>query len=103
MDPDQAADKGLSPFVRFSREEWGQLRTTSSLALLEDNVRDLQQITEHLSSEEATEVYLTLSWLLHLHVSSTKDLYRRAHAFLAQEEIEVPYVIGIAGKIGRAH
>jgi len=67
--------------------------------LLEDNVRDLQQITEHLSSEEATEVYLTLSWLLHLHVSSTKDLYRRAHAFLAQEEIEVPYVIGIAGSV----
>jgi type I pantothenate kinase len=36
---------------------------------------------------------------LYLHVSATQDLYRRAHAFLAQEETEVPYVVGIAGSV----
>ncbi len=99
MDPEQAADRRLSPFVRFSREEWGRLRATTSLSLSKDDVRDLRRIAEHLSSEEATEVYLPLSWLLYLHVGATQDLYRRAHAFLAKEEIEVPYVVGIAGSV----
>ncbi len=53
----------------------------------------------HLSAEEATKVYLPLSWLLYLHVSATQDLYRRAHAFLVQEKTEVPYVVGVAGSV----
>ena len=100
MNPKQAADGRLSPFVRFSREEWGRLRATIPLSLSEDDVRDLQRISKHLSSEEATKVYLPLSWLLYLHVSATQDLYRRARAFLAkEEETEVPYVVGIAGSV----
>jgi type I pantothenate kinase len=61
MDPEQAADRRLSPFVRFSREEWSRLRTPTSLSLSEDDARDLRRISEYLSSEEATEVYLPLS------------------------------------------
>ena len=99
MDPEQAADRRLSPFVWFSREEWSRLRTPTSLSLSEDDVRDLRRIVEHLSLEEATEVYLPLSWLLYLHVSATQDLYRRANAFLTQEETEVPYVVGLAGSV----
>ena len=99
MDPEQDADRRLSPFVRFSREEWGRLRTPTAHSLSEDDVRDLRRIAKHLSSEEATEVYLPLSWLLYLHVRATQDLYRRAHAFLIQEETEVPYLVGIAGSV----
>jgi len=99
MDPEQAADRRLSPFVRFSWEEWSRLCTPTALSLSENDVRDLRRIAGHLSSKEATEVYLPLSWLLYLHVSATQDLYRRAHAFLAQEETEVPYVVGIAGSV----
>ena len=91
---------GLSPFVRFSRQEWGRLLAATSFSVSEDDVRDLQRISKHLSSEEATKVYLPLSWLLYLHVSATQDLYRRARAFLAkEEETEVPYVVGIAGSV----
>ena len=99
MDHEQAADRRLSPFVRFSREEWGRLRAITSLSVSEDDVRDLRRITGHLSLEEATEVYLPLSWLLYLHVSATQNLYRRARAFLGKEETEVPYVVGIAGSV----
>ena len=99
MDPEQAADRRLSPFIWFSREEWSRLRTPTSLSLSEDDVRNLWRIAEHLSAEEATEVYLPLSWLLYLHVSATQDLYQKAHAFLSQEETEVPYVVGLAGSV----
>ena len=100
MDAGQADDTELSPFVRFSRQEWGRLLAATSFSVSEDDVRDLQRISKHLSSEEATKVYLPLSWLLYLHVSATQDLYHRAHAFLAkEEETEVPYVVGIAGSV----
>jgi type I pantothenate kinase len=100
MDAGQADDTGLSPFVRFSRQEWGRLLAATSFSVSEDDVHDLQRISKHLSSEEATKVYLPLSWLLYLHVSATQDLYRRARAFLAkEEETEVPYVVGIAGSV----
>jgi type I pantothenate kinase len=91
---------GLSPFVRFSRQEWGRLLAATSFSVSEDDVHDLQRISKHLFSEEATKVYLPLSWLLYLHVSATQDLYHRARAFLAkEEETEVPYVVGIAGSV----
>ena len=100
MDAGQADDTGLSPFVRFSRQEWGRLLAATSFSVSEDDVRDLQRISKHLFSEEATKVYLPLSWLLYLHVSAAQDLYRRARAFLAkEEETEVPYVVGIAGSV----
>jgi type I pantothenate kinase len=86
----------LHPFVRLSREEWARLPADSSFALAED---DLQKIGGHLSREEATEIYLPLSRLLYLHVDATQSLYRAARAFLAEEDKEVPYVVGIAGSV----
>ena len=100
MDAGQADDTRLSPFIRFSRKEWGRLLAATSFSASEEDVRHPGRISEHLSSEEATQVYLPLSWLLYLHVSATQDLYRRARAFLAkEEETEVPYVVGIAGSV----
>jgi type I pantothenate kinase len=99
MDAGQVDAAGLSPFVRYSREEWGRLQASTPLSLSEYDVQDLRRITGHLSSEEAAEFYLPLSWLLYLHVSATQDLYRRAHAFLGKQAAEVPYVVGIAGSV----
>ena len=93
MDTGQSS---LHPFVRLSREEWARLPADSSFALSED---DLQKIGGHLSREEATEIYLPLSRLLYLHVDATQSLYRAARAFLAEEDKEVPYVVGIAGSV----
>ena len=99
MDAGQVDAARLSPFVRYSREEWGRLQASAPLSLSGADVGDLRRIAGHLSSEEATEVYLPLSWLLYLHVSATQDLYRKAHAFLGKQAAEVPYVVGIAGSV----
>ena len=99
MDAGQDDSAVPTPFVRFSREEWGRLQAGTSLSLSEDDVRELRRIVGHLTSVEAMEVYLPLSWLLYLHVSATQDLYRRAHAFLGNQATEVPYVVGIAGSV----
>ncbi len=44
MDAGQADDTTLSPFVRFSREEWGRLYANTPLLLSEDDVRNLRRI-----------------------------------------------------------
>ena len=93
MDTGQSS---LYPFVRLFRKEWARLPADSSFALSED---DLRKIGGHLCREEATEIYLPLSRLLYLHVDATQSLYRAARAFLAEEDKEVPYVVGIAGSV----
>jgi type I pantothenate kinase len=102
MDAGQADGAALSPFVRYSREEWCRLRSAAaSLSLSEAQARELHQTIEHASLEEVSEVYLPLSWLLSLHVAATRNLYQAAHAFLLGKEAEAAlYVIGIAGSVG---
>ena len=68
----------------------------ASFTLSEDDVLSLRT---YLSPEEARQVYLPLSRLLSLHVDATQSLYRAARAFLAEEEKEVPYILGIAGSV----
>jgi type I pantothenate kinase len=91
-----AGQSSLHPFVRLSREDWARLPADASFALSEENVRE---IGAYLSPEEAAQVYLPLSRLLYLHVVATQNLYRAARAFLAEEEKEVPYIVGIAGSV----
>ena len=81
--------------MRFSREDWARLPADASFSVSEEDVR---RIGAHLSPEEATQVYLSLSRLLYLHVRATQGLYQAARAFLAEEK-EVPYVVGIAGSV----
>jgi type I pantothenate kinase len=91
-----AGQSSLHPFVRLSREDWAKLPADASFTLSED---DLRKLGAYLSRKEATEVYLPLSRLLYLHVGATRSLYGAARAFLAEEEKEVPYVVGIAGSV----
>jgi type I pantothenate kinase len=91
-----ARQSSLHPFVRLSRKDWSRLPADGAFALSED---DLRSIGAHLSRQEVTEVYLPLSRLLYLHVGATQSLYQAARAFLAEEEKEVPYVVGIAGSV----
>jgi type I pantothenate kinase len=91
-----AGQNSLHPFVRLSREDWARLPADASFTLSEDDVRE---IGVYLSQDEARDVYLPLSRLLYLHVDATQSLYRVARAFLAEEEKEVPYVVGIAGSV----
>ncbi len=93
MDTGQSS---LHPFVRLSREDWAGLPADASFTLSEDDVLSLGA---PLSPEETRQIYLPLSRLLYLHVGATQSLYRAARAFLAEEEKEVPYVVGIAGSV----
>ena len=92
-------DQDLSPFLRFSREEWSRLRAKAPLTLSEDGLRSLRGLNESVSIEEVVEVYLPLARLLNLHVTAARALYNVTDAFLRNPAAKVPYVLGIAGSV----
>ena len=89
----------LSPFLRFSREEWSRLRAAVPLTLNERDLAALQGLGENVSIKEVVEIYLPLARLLNLHVGASRALYNVTDAFLGNPAAKVPYVIGIAGSV----
>ena len=90
----------LSPYRTFSREEWARLRADTPLTLTADEVMRLQSLNDPISLDEVIAIYLPLSRLLSLYVAATQGLFRATQRFLlAENDVKVPYVIGIAGSV----
>jgi type I pantothenate kinase len=89
----------ISPYLRFSRDEWARLRASTPLTLTEAELAALRGINEALSLAEVAEVYLPLSRLLNLYVSAIQSLHKATDTFLGHLPAKVPYIIGIAGSV----
>ncbi len=89
----------LSPYLRFEREEWAQLRASTPLPLTEKELAELRGINEEVSLEEVAGIYLPLSRLLNLYVSAIQSLHKATDTFLGHLPEKVPYIIGIAGSV----
>lgn len=89
----------LSRYVDLSRAEWAQLRASTPLPLSEAQLRPLGGLTEHVSLDEVSDIYLPLSRLLNLYVGATQNLHRATGTFLGADGLKVPYVIGVAGSV----
>jgi type I pantothenate kinase len=88
-----------SPFRRFTREEWAQLRADTQLTLTIDDLRKLQSTHDPISLDEVVAIYLPLSRLLALYVAATQGLFKATQRFLGATDGKVPYIIGIAGSV----
>jgi type I pantothenate kinase len=90
----------VSPFRRFTRDEWAQLRADTQLTLTIDDLRKLQSTHDPISLDEVIAIYLPLSRLLALYVAATQGLFKATQRFLgANDGAKVPYIIGIAGSV----
>jgi type I pantothenate kinase len=89
----------LSPYIDFTREEWGRLRNSTPLTLTETDLAKLRGINERISLLDVEAIYLPLSRLLNLYVAATQNLHKATHTFLGASTAKVPYVIGIAGSV----
>lgn len=88
-----------SPYMRFSREQWAQLRNSVPMTLSFDEIKALKGINEELSIEEVAEIYLPLARLLNFYISSNLHRTAALDQFLGTRERRPPYVIGIAGSV----
>jgi type I pantothenate kinase len=89
----------LSPYLRFSRIEWANLRASTPLPLAETDLAALRGINEDISLDEVSDIYLPLSRLLNLYVSAIQSLHKATDTFLGDLPASVPYIIGIAGSV----
>jgi type I pantothenate kinase len=99
-DPDAPGDRALpSPYVSLSRAQWAERREGTPLTLTERDLERIRGINSEISMREVVEVYLPLSRLLNMYVSSTQALSETTSRFLGNPADRVPYVIGIAGSV----
>lgn len=89
----------MSPYLQFTRSQWAVLRDSIPMTLTEQEITRLKGINEDLSLQEVAEIYLPLSRLLNLYISS--NLCRQAvlEQFLGTNKQRIPYVISIAGSV----
>ncbi|MGP9818682.1 type I pantothenate kinase [Salinarimonas sp. NSM] len=97
----EAAREGtISPYRRFSRDEWASLRADTPLTLSAEEVDRLQSLNDPISLDEVIAIYLPLSRLLSLYVAATQGLFKATQRFLlAENEVKSPYIIGVAGSV----
>jgi type I pantothenate kinase len=89
----------LSPYVRFTRDEWARLRAATPLTLTEEDLEQLRGINERIALDEVADIYLALSRLLNLYVAASQNLHRVSDTFLGSPAAKVPYVIAVAGSV----
>jgi len=89
----------ISPYLRFSRTEWANLRASTPLPLTEKDLSTLRGINDEISLDEVAGIYLPLSRLLNLYVSAIQALHKATDTFLGHLPAKVPYIIGIAGSV----
>ena len=91
--------KEVSPFRRFSRDEWAALRADTPMTLTQADLDELRGLNDRIDLAEVEAIYLPLSRLLNLYVAATQGLFRATNNFLHLSERKVPYVIGMAGSV----
>ena len=89
----------LSPYREIGRAEWARLAAGLDQPLSETEVVELRGIGDRLDLTEVREVYLPLSRLLSLYASATKRLGAATSAFLEEEDVTTPFVVGVAGSV----
>ncbi|RKS86987.1 pantothenate kinase [Orbus hercynius] len=88
----------LSPYMKFSRQEWASLRNAVPMTLSVDELKSLQGINEELSLDEVTDIYLPLSRLLNYYIGNNFTRQAILAKFLGKNH-KTPYIIGIAGSV----
>ncbi len=96
---DERAGLSFSPYHRFTRAQWAELRADTPLTLTLDDLTRLQSINEPITLEEVIAIYLPLSRLLALYVAATQGLFKATQRFLGADNGKVPYIIAVAGSV----
>lgn len=98
FNPGPTSDQ-VAPFLHFSAEEWAALRAATPLTLDQADLEAIKGLNERLSLDEVSAIYLPLSRLLNLYVTSTASLSKTTDIFLGTPPKKVPYLIGLAGSV----
>lgn len=89
----------VSPFRRFARTEWADLRADTPMTLTAADLDEVRSLNDRIDLAEVEAIYLPLSRLLSLYVQASQKLFHASNQFLHVVDLKVPYVIGVAGSV----
>ena len=89
----------VSPFRRFAKQEWADLRADTPMTLTSADLEEVRSLNDRIDLAEVEAVYLPMSRLLNLYVQASQKLFHASNQFLHITDLKVPYVIGIAGSV----
>jgi type I pantothenate kinase len=99
VDIEEDLAREVSPFRRFSREEWAGLRADTPLTLTDADLDEVRSLNDKIDLSEVEMIYLPLSRLLNLYVQASQKLFGASNIFLHRSDLKVPYIIGVAGSV----
>ncbi len=89
----------VSPFRRFSAQEWTKFRADTPLTLNDEDVERLRSLGDDVDLGEVQRIYLSITRLLTTHVEASQKLFDQRARFLSLTGRKVPFIIGIAGSV----
>jgi type I pantothenate kinase len=99
VDIEEDLAREVSPFRRFAREEWAELRADTPLTLTDADLDEVRSLNDQIDLSEVEMIYLPLSRLLNLYVQASQKLFGASNIFLHRSDLKVPYIIGVAGSV----
>ncbi len=88
-----------SPFRKFSRREWSELRNGVELTLTDADLARLSGLIERISHDEVTDIYLPVAKLVNYYVSAAQELHSATAKFFKKRGEKIPFIVGIAGSV----
>jgi type I pantothenate kinase len=92
-------NQAVSPFVEISRSDWAELARSNDNPLTEAEIENIRGLGDFLDLAEVSEIYLPLSQLLNLYVTTTQRLHQASGEFLDRTAKRTPFIIGVAGSV----
>ncbi|UDG80921.1 Pantothenate kinase [Candidatus Hartigia pinicola] len=95
----QTDDVITTPYLEFNKEHWAELYKSAPVTLTDNDILKLKSINKELYTDNVIKSHLPLSYLLNCYISSKLSRQSVLEKFLDINEIQVPYIIGIAGSV----
>ncbi len=88
-----------SPFRKFTRAEWAELRGGVEIPLTGEELARLSGLIERISHGEVEDIYLPVAKLVSYYVSAAQDLHSTTAKFFNKGGDKTPFAVGIAGSV----
>ncbi|SEK62430.1 pantothenate kinase [Carnobacterium iners] len=91
--------KESATFHIIERDEWKELNIKTVAPLSHQELEELTGLNDRISLLDVEEVYVPIIQLLDVYIHQYEHLQAKKNAFLGQEIVKKPYIIGIAGSV----